>query len=250
MCFGACHHAAPPPPPAPRPPDYAAGKAALEAGRLDEAETIFRALIAPDAKVDELTRDNSLLVLASVRKERGDLPGAVAYAERVVEHRPKDEDALAVLVELTHEGGNLEAEVNARQRFVDARPDALDQRLALAGALAQEKAFDRAKDAYIGYEAARTRLVIALGKSPDASVRRAAANALASAHDAGTARALVLSMTDHDASVREAAVRSVTEVGLDLDPEVRPALKKMASLEADSLVKAALADALKTAPAK
>jgi tetratricopeptide (TPR) repeat protein len=250
LLSSACHRAAPPPPAASRPPDYAAGKAALEAGRLDEAEIIFRALIAPDSHVDELTRDNSLLVLASVRKERGDLHGAIAYAERVAEHRPDDEDALSVLVELTHEGGDVPAEIAARERFVAAKPDALDQRLALAGALAQQKDFDRAKDVYVGYEAARTRLVIALGKSRDASVRRAAASALGAAHDAGTARALVLSMTDRDASVREAAVRSVAEVGLDLDPEVRPALKKLATLETDPGVKAALDDALKAPAAK
>ena len=64
------------------------------------------------------------------------------------------------------------------------------------------------------------------------------------AKDAGTARALVLSMTDKDAGVRAEAVRAVKKIGVDVDPEIRPALKKLSTVETDVDVKAALADAL------
>ena len=123
-------------------------------------------------------------------------------------------------------------------------PDALDERLALAGALTLAKDTERAKTQFLAYEDARARIVTALGRSPDPAMRRAAARALGAAHDAGTARALVFAMTDRDAGVRAEAVRSVAMVGLDLDAEIRPALQKMSAGEHDENVLAALHEVL------
>jgi tetratricopeptide (TPR) repeat protein len=236
-------------------PTYEAGKAALEAGRIDEAEAIFRAIAnAPPKPIamndDGVERDNALLGLATLRKERGDARGALGYAQKVVAHRPDDEDALAVVVELAHEAGDLAAEIAARDKLVQLDPDDLEQRLMLAGALTANKDLDKGKAAFLGYEEARVRIITALGKSPEVDVRKAAARALAAAHDAGTARALVLAMTDKDAGVREAAVRAVTQVGLDLDAEIRPALRKLSTVEKDAGVQAALKEALATAAPK
>jgi tetratricopeptide (TPR) repeat protein len=239
------------PPPAPPPPatlSYETGKAALEAGHLDEAETIFRQIAKAPASDDPARPDNALLALASIRRERGDLPGALAFAEQVAAHRPQDTDALAVLIELAHENADLPKEIAAREKLVALAPDGLDDRLALAGALTAAKETERAKAAFLAYEDARVRLVTALGKSPDAATRRAAAEALGAAHDGGTARALVFAMTDKDAGVRAAAVRSVAAVGIDVDPEIRPALKKLSTLEKDPGVQAALHEALATPP--
>ena len=54
----------------------------------------------------------------------------------------------------------------------------------------------------------------------------------------------MLALTDRDATVRAAAVRAVAAVGVDLDPEIRPALRKLQTLEREPAVMAALADAL------
>jgi tetratricopeptide (TPR) repeat protein len=246
LVLASCAKKAPPPPAAPPTPpaSYEAGKVALEAGHLDEAEAIFRQVARAPSADDPARADNALLALASVRKDRGDLPGAVAFAEQVVAHRPKDTDALAVLIALAHENGDLQKEITAREKMVELDPDALDDRLALAGALTAAKEADRAKAAFLAYEDARVRLVTALGKSPEAATRRAAAEALGAAHDGGTARALVFAMTDKDASVRAAAVRSVAAIGIAIDPEIRPALQKLSTLEKDPDVQTALHEAL------
>jgi tetratricopeptide (TPR) repeat protein len=225
---------------------YAAAKRALEAGQLDEAEARFRAAAdaPPQNGDDPALRANALLGLASLRKERGDPKGALAFAQQVVALRPDDDDALDVLVDLAHQAGDLPAEIAGRERIIRNHPDALDERLALAGALTAAKDPERAKDAFLGYEAMRLQLVVTLGRSPEVAARRAAARALGAAHDAGTARALVLAMTDRDAGVRMDAVRAVGSVGLDLDPEVRPALRKLSSLEKDAEVQTALREVL------
>ncbi len=256
LLVAACRHKEPPAPAAPpvatAPADrYAAAKRALEAGRLDEAEAHFRAVAdsTPTGADDPALRANALLGLASLRKERGDGKGAVVLAQQVVALRPEDDDALRVLVDLAHEAGALAVEIEAREAIVRLHPDALDERLALAGALTVSKETERAKAAFLAYEEARTRIILALGRSPDAATRRAAARALGAAHDAGTARALVLAMTDRDAGVRADAVRSVGEIGLDLDAELRPALKKLGGIEHDPEVLAALGEVLGQAPA-
>ncbi len=242
----ACRRAPPPPTATATPATYDEGKRALAAGRLDEAERILLGVAAraPAAGEDPATPDDALLALASVRKERGDGRGALGYARQVAAHRPDDVDALAVLAELAHDVGDAPVEIDARERIVQAEPDALGERLRLAGALTAQHELERGKAAFLGYEAARTRLIVTLGKAPDPAARRAAAGALAAAHDGGTARALVLALTDRDATVRAAAVRAVAAVGVDLDPEIRPALRKLQTLEREPAVMAALADAL------
>ncbi|HEY1584197.1 MAG TPA: HEAT repeat domain-containing protein, partial [Polyangia bacterium] len=64
------------------------------------------------------------------------------------------------------------------------------------------------------------------------------------ARDAGTARALVLALTDKDPTVRVACAQSLARIGVDIDPEVRPALNALMKKESDAKVRAAVDDAL------
>ena len=245
VAAAACSKKAPPATPAP-PVSYAGCKASLQEGKLDVADACFQQLVAaPDRPGDDpAQRANALFALSSIRQERGDARGAVRFAVRAVARRPYDEEAQQALAELAHDAGDRAIERAALEKLVELDPDALDRRLQLGGVLAAQKLDEEAKRAFLGYEDARVRLLGVLGRDPDVERRRAAARALAIASDAGTARALVLAMTDKDAGVRAAAVRSVAAVGLDIDPEVRPALVKLRGLEKDPTVLAELRETL------
>ena len=241
----ACSRSAAPPKPAAR-ATYAACKSSLSADRLAEAEGCFSSLVdaAATPGEDPAQRANVLFALASIRQERNDPKGSVAFASRAAALRPDDAEAQSTFAGLAHDAGDRKAEAAALQSLIRLDPDALDRRLQLGGVLAASALGEEAKTQFLGYEDARVRLLGVLGRDPDAARRRAAARRLAAAIDAGTARALVLAMTDRDAGVRAAAVESVASVGLDLDPEIKPALKKLAELEKDTDVKAALERAL------
>lgn len=248
----ACNKQAPPPPAVASPPaaaSYEACKIALRDQKLDEAERCFTQ-VAERPGGEDVERANALFALSSVRQERGDAKGAVRYAVRAVALRPEDPEAHQVLAELAHDAGDRIVERTALEKLVQLDPDALDRRLQLGGLLATMKLGDEAKRAFLGYEDTRVRLLQVLGRDPSVEARRSAAERLAAASDAGTARALVLAMTDRDAGVRAAAVNSVAAVGLDIDPEVRPALTKLRGIEKDPQVLAALAEALATGPTR
>ena len=83
-----------------------------------------------------------------------------------------------------------------------------------------------------------------LGKSKEPEARVAAAEALGGARDAGTARALVLALTDKEPTVRVACAQSLGRIGVDIDPDVRPALQAMLKKELDAKVRTAVDDAL------
>jgi len=85
---------------------------------------------------------------------------------------------------------------------------------------------------------------VQLGKAKDPEARAAAASALGGARDAGTARALVLALTDKDAGVRIACAEALGRIGVDIDPDVRPALQALLKKEPDEKVRNAVGDAL------
>ena len=235
--------------PAPTPPvsagTYEHCKEALAHEHLDEAEACFRKLVDGPATSDPARDANVLFALASIRQERNDGKGAVAFAIRAAALRPGDLEAQEVLVTIARDAGDHLAERAALTRQVALDPDALDARLRLAGLVTGLDGPEAGKQGFLAYEDARIRLMAILGKDPDPSRRRAAARRLSAAKDAGTARGLVLAMTDKDAGVRTEAVRSVMEVGVDLDPEIRPALEKMRQGEKDPAVRKALAEVLR-----
>ncbi len=223
---------------------YESCKEALGHEHLDEAEACFRRLV-DGATTGNPARDASaLFALASIRQERNDGKGAVAFAMRAAALRPADLEAQEVLVAIARDAGEHVAERAALTRQVELDPDALDARLRLAGLVTGLDGPEAGKQGFLAYEDARIRLMVILGKDPDPLRRRAAARRLSAAKDAGTARGLVLAMTDKDAGVRADSVRAVIDVGVDLDPEIRPALKKMRETENDPAVLQALAEGL------
>ena len=54
----------------------------------------------------------------------------------------------------------------------------------------------------------------------------------------------MLALTDKDATVRVACAQSLARIGVDIDPEVRPALNALMKKETDGKVRAAVDDAL------
>ena len=96
----------------------------------------------------------------------------------------------------------------------------------------------------IALESRRRDALVQLGKSKDVGARVDAATALGGARDAGTARALVLALTDKDANVRVACAQALGRIGVDIDPDVRPALQALLKKELDGKVRAAVDDAL------
>ncbi|MGZ3408364.1 MAG: HEAT repeat domain-containing protein, partial [Polyangia bacterium] len=90
----------------------------------------------------------------------------------------------------------------------------------------------------------RRAALVQLGTSQHAAARVDAALALGGARDAGTARALVLALTDKDAGVRVACAQALGRIGVDIDPDVRPALQALLKKEPDAKVRTAVEDAL------
>jgi len=221
---------------------YAKGKAALENKMLSEAVADFTKATA--AATDPEMRANSWLGLGAAYQELGDHEKAVAAYEQVTVLRSEDPDAWRVLAEGTAAAGKREKEAAALEHVIALDPDDLAAYLDLAGVDVAIGKAEASKDVYVRYETRRREAVVQLGKSKDVEARVAAAEALGGARDAGTARALVLALTDRDARVRVACAQALGRIGVDVDPEVRPALQALLKKEADEKVRTAVGDAL------
>jgi hypothetical protein len=159
--------------------------------------------------------------------------------------KPDDPDAWRVLAEGLAADGKREREATALEHVIALDPDDLSAYLDLAGLDVAVGKADASKDVYVRYETRRREAVMQLGKSKEPAARVAAAEALGGARDAGTARALVLALTDKDAGVRIACAESLGRIGVDIDPDVRPALQALLKKEPDAKVRAAVEDALR-----
>jgi tetratricopeptide (TPR) repeat protein len=234
------------PPPAPATQDakslYGQGKAALEDHRLADAIKAFTDATALAS--DPELKANSWLALGAAYAELGDSAHALAAWEQVTVLRPDDADAWRVLAEGLAQAGQRERQAQALAHVIAIDQDDLATYLELAGLDAALNHADTAKDVYLRYENRRREAVLQLAKSKDATARAAAAEALGGARDASTARALVLALTDKDPGVRAACARALAKIGLDVDPEVRPALKLLRQRETDDKVRAAIDEAL------
>ncbi len=240
---------APRPAPAPVPPAVAAptlyeeGKVALDKKDFSGAVDYFTRAAA--AAADPELRANAWLGLGAAYGELGDHARAVAAYEQVTVLRPDDADAWRVLAEGMAAAGKRDRQAAALEHVIALDPDDLAAYLDLAGLDVAIGKADQSKDVYLRYEARRRDALVQLGKAKDPRARVAAAEALGGARDAGTARALVLALTDKDPSVRVACAQALGRIGVDIDPEVRPALKLLLQKENDDKVREAIEDALK-----
>jgi tetratricopeptide (TPR) repeat protein len=232
-----------------QPPDaaalYADGKAALADKKLAQAVSLFTRASAAAGDVE--LRANAWLGLGAAYGELGDHAHAVAAYEQVTILRPDDADAWRVLAEGLEALGKRERQAQALQHVVAIDGDDLASFLDLAGLDAALGQVEASKDVYVRYEARRRDALVALGKAKDPKVRAQAADILGGARDAATARALVLALTDKDPTVRVACAQALTKIGLDVDPDVRPALKALLAKEKDDRVRAAVDNALSSA---
>jgi tetratricopeptide (TPR) repeat protein len=248
---GACKGKPAAAPPAPAPAQaqaesatelYTKGKAALENKMLSEAVADFTK--ATTAATDPDVRANAWLGLGAAYGELGDHDKAVAAYEQVTVLRPEDPDAWRVLAEGTAAAGKRDKQAAALEHVIALDPDDLSAYLDLAGVDVAIGKAEQSKDVYVRYETRRRDAIVQLGKSKDVEARVAAAEALGGARDAGTARALVLALTDKDGRVRVACAQALGRIGVDIDPEVRPALAALLKRETDGKVRAAVDDAL------
>ena len=221
---------------------YAKGKAALENKMLSEAVDDFTKATA--SATDPELRANAWLGLGATYGELGDHARAVAAYEQVTVLRPDDPDAWRVLAEGNAAAGKRDKQAAALEHVIAIDPDDLAAYLDLAGLDVAIGKAEQSKDVYVRYEARRRDAVVQLGKSKDPAARAAAAEALGGARDAGTARALVLALTDKDPTVRVACALSLGRIGVDIDPDVRPALNALLKREPDAKVRSAVDDAL------
>jgi tetratricopeptide (TPR) repeat protein len=215
----------------------------LEQGRRAEAMRLFReaALGAPTPEL----KANALLGLGSALSEAGDHKQALTAYEEVATLRPDEPDAWRVLAYEAHTSGAREAEARALEHLVALQPDSLSAYLDLAGVDVALGRVEQSKDVYLRYEARRKDLILELAAAKEPKEREAACEALSGAKDATTARALVLALTDRAPSVRRACLEAIGRLGVDVDPEIRPALKAYAARERDPQLKRAAEEALR-----
>ncbi len=246
---GGCRRKADAPRPAPAAPPaadasglYTQGKAALEQKQYSDAVDYFTRAAASAA--DPELRANAWLGLGAAYGELGDQKRAVAAYEQVTVLRPDDADAWRVLAEGMASAGKRDRQAAALEHVIALDPDDLAAYLDLAGVDVAIGKAEQSKDVYLRYEARRRDALVTLGKAKAAPARAAAATVLGGARDAGTARALVLALTDKDAGVRVACAQALGRIGVDIAPEVRPALQALLKKETDEKVRLAVGDAL------
>ena len=236
---------APPPTVAPAvaaPTLYDQGKVALDHKDYSAAVDYFTRAAAGAA--DPELRANAWLGLGAAYGELGDHTHAIAAYEQVTVLRPDDPDAWRVLAEGMAAAGKRDRQAAALEHVIALDPDDLSAYLDLAGLDVAIGKAEQSKDVYLRYEARRRDALVQLGKSKDPKARVAAAEALGGTRDAGTARALVLALTDKDPSVRVACAQALGRIGVDIDPEVRPALQALLQKEPNETVRSAVGDAL------
>ena len=221
---------------------YVQGKAALGNKMLGEAVKDFTR--ATTKATDPALRANAWLGLGAAYDELGDHKHAVAAYEQVTVLRPDDPDGWRVLAEGLAAAGNRKRQAEALEHVLALDPDDLGTYLELAGLDVALGKTDASKDVYLRYETRRRDALVTLGRARLPPARVHAAEVLGGARDVSTAKALVLAMTDKDPTVRLACARSLERIGVDIDPQIRPALQALLERERDPAVRSAVETAL------
>ncbi len=116
--------------------------AAWRAGRLQEAEQLYRQTIAIDAR-----QPDALLGLAAIAEARGERAEAAAQYRRVLQLEPDHPVALAALAELSA-GGDVAAQESVLRQALARRPQAAPLHTALGRLLAAQQRWSEAYQAF------------------------------------------------------------------------------------------------------
>ncbi len=122
-------------------PPLAEAYAAWRAGRLQEAERLYRQALAIDAR-----QPDALLGLAAIAEARGERAEAAEYYRRVLQSEPDHPLALAALAELAA-GGDAAAQESVLRQALARRPQAAELHTALGRLLAAQQRWSEAHSA-------------------------------------------------------------------------------------------------------
>lgn len=243
---------APPPPSVPESGPLAQkirfeqAKSLLRAGRPEQAVTEFRHAIDADPTGKLLA--SCYLGLGSAHGDLKRHAQAVKAFQKVVELEPSDPEGFRALAIGLEDAGRLREARQALQQALALDPDQLSAYQDLAGLHLKEKDMEGAKQAYLGYELTRTRLIRTLGLARDEKPRVRAAQALGDARDEATTKALGLALTDRSREVRLAVIRSLGQQHLaEGAGPLRRLLSRTRDAEERRLIQLSL-QAIETAP--
>lgn len=116
--------------------------AAWRAGRLQEAERLYRQALAIDA-----LQPDALLGLAAIAEARGERAEATVFYRRVLQSEPDHPVALAALAELAA-GGDAAAQESVLRQALARRPQAAALHTALGRLLAAQQRWSEAQQAF------------------------------------------------------------------------------------------------------
>lgn len=117
--------------------------AAWQAGRVQEAEHLYRQVLAADAR-----QPDALLGLAAIAETRGDRTEAAAYYRRVLQLEPDHSIALAALAELSA-GNDATAQESVLRQALARRPLEASLHTALGRLLAAQHRWSEAHQAFL-----------------------------------------------------------------------------------------------------
>lgn len=123
-------------------PPLAQAYAAWRAGRLEDAEQLYRQALDIDAR-----QPDAALGLAAIAEARGQRDEAAAHYRRVLELEPDHPVALAALAELAA-GGDAAAQESVLRHALARRPDAAALHTALGRLLAAQQRWSEAYQAF------------------------------------------------------------------------------------------------------
>jgi Flp pilus assembly protein TadD len=225
---------------------YEQAKGLLRTGKLEQAVALFRRSIEAHPRGELLA--SCYLGLGAALGDLGRLEEAVRAYREVTALSPSDPEAFRALAVGLEEAGKL---AQARQALeqalaLDADQPAIYQDL--ASIYLREKDLEAAKQTYLRYELARTRLILRLARGRDEEMRLAAAVALGEARDDATVKALGLALTDPSPQVRLAVIRALGQQGLAAGAgPLRELLARSKDAEQKRAIEASLA-AINSAP--
>ena len=148
--------------------------------------------------------------------------------------RPDDADAWRVLAEGLAAAGKRDRQAAALEHVIALDPDDLSAYLDLAGLDVAVGKADASKDVYLRYEARRRDALVQLGKSKDAGGRAAGGRRARRCARRRRRRARWCSRSPTRTRRARRLREALGRIGVDIDPDVRPALQALLKKENDA----------------